>query len=319
MGTTDSRAMILGGTGFVGRHVCAELASRGREVTVVGRRPPEREFPFRFVPLDLGATPEEELSALLAAESPDTVVNCVGSIWTRDDKAMWAVAAEPVLRLVEALRRLPGPPRLVHLGSVLEYGPVPAGTTVGASVRPAPNGAYGKAKLAATEAVLAGAAAGDFDAVVLRVANVAGPGSPEVSLLGRVARQLLAAAGTTGPAMIELAPLRAHRDYVDVRDVAEAVAAAAEAEVTAEVVDIGRGEAVWVRSLVDLLVQASGIPARVVERGEPGGPAQDWLQVDTRPAARLLGWSPRRSLADAVSALWNEVAPTTNASNGMGG
>jgi nucleoside-diphosphate-sugar epimerase len=62
---------------------------------------------------------------------------------------------------------------------------------------------------------------------------------------------------------------------------------------------------VSVRSLVDLLVDVSGVPARVLERDEPPAPA-DWLRVDIQPAEALLGWHPRRSLEDAVRALWND-------------
>jgi dTDP-6-deoxy-L-talose 4-dehydrogenase [NAD(P)+] len=67
-------------------------------------------------------------------------------------------------------------------------------------------------------------------------------------------------------------------------------------------VDIGRGEAVPVRELVDLLITVSGVSARVTELGAPG--AADWMRVDPGPARDLLGWRPRHSLADAVRAYW---------------
>lgn len=329
--------LVLGGTGFVGRQVCAEFAAHGCRVLAASRNPQRPALPahpgvrqvrlvqrVRQVRLDLGAaSATTSLARLLDTERPSTVVNCVGSIWgrTADDMAPSIVA--PAERLVDALALAAVRPRLVHLGSVLEYGPVAPGTTARGTARP--DTPYGKAKLAATETVLAAHAAGTLDALVLRIANVAGRGTPGISLLGQVAARLAAwDGGTAGPVVVELSPLRAHRDYVDVRDVADAVVAAARTSVPAsgQVVDIGRGAAVPVRELVELLVAASGVPARLVEveaEVERGGPrggrpgAADWMRVDPGPARELLGWTPRRSLEDAVRAYWEQYAAESRA------
>ncbi|MFF9867091.1 NAD-dependent epimerase/dehydratase family protein [Streptomyces sp. NPDC013953] len=311
--------LVLGGAGYVGRHVCAAFAARGSDVVVVGRRPPEEPMPYRCVTLDLAGTDPAVLAAALDAERPDTIVNSVGSIWGRTDEQMWSATAVPTLRLLEALALMSARPRLVHLGSVLEYGPVAPGGSVGAGTVPRPDTAYGRSKLAASEAVLRGTSGGWVDGVVLRVSNVSGPGTPRISLLGQVAERLVAAAGTGAEAVVELSRLRAHRDYVDVRDVADAVVAAACARAVPVAVGIGRGEAVAVRDLVDLFIEASGIPARVVERPAPGrasGQREDWLRVDTGAARALLGWEPRRSLQESVRDCWHDLVrahrfPTT--------
>ncbi|QOV35719.1 NAD(P)-dependent oxidoreductase [Streptomyces ferrugineus] len=303
-GPATGGVLVLGGSGFVGREVCAALTARGQRALSAARGPQDGAAPgVRAIRLDLGSDDAgQALAHLLDSERPHTVVNCVGSIWGRTDAEMAPAIVAPTLRLLAALGRAAVRPRLVHLGSVLEYGPVPAGTTARGPARP--DTEYGRAKLAATEAVLAAHRAGDVDALVLRVANVAGPGTPAVSLLGRVAARLAAAAPGTGPVSVELSPLRAHRDYVDVRDVADAVVRATDRHVPAAgaVVDIGRGEAVPVRELVDLLIAVSGVRARVTERGAPG--AADWMRVDPGPALDLLGWRPRHSLTDAVRAYW---------------
>ncbi|WP_369172876.1 NAD-dependent epimerase/dehydratase family protein [Streptomyces sp. R28] len=305
--------IVLGGAGYVGRHVCAAFAARGRDVVWVGRRAPERPMPYRCVTLDLAGTDAGKLAEVLDAERPDTVVNCVGSIWGRTDAQMWSATAVPTLRLLDALALMAARPRLVHLGSVLEYGPVPPDTSVGADATPLPDTAYGRSKLAASDAVLRGTADGRVDGIVLRVSNVSGPGTPRISLLGQVAERLLAAAGTGTEAVVELSRLRAHRDYVDVRDVADAVVAAARAPAVAVPVGIGRGEAVAVRALVDLFIEVSGVPARVVERPAPGrkpGAREDWLRVDIGAARALLGWEPRRSLRESVHDCWQDMVRT---------
>lgn len=307
----DDRVLVLGGSGFVGREVCAAFVAAGRQVIAASRNPVPSAPGVRALRLDLGVVPAAGLAGLLDRERPGTVVNCVGSIWGRTAQDMVPSVVAPTERLLEALAMAAGRPRLVHLGSVLEYGPVAPGTTARGPARP--DTPYGTAKLAATEAVLAAHAAGTVDALVLRIANVAGPGTPDISLLGQVAARLATWDGGPEPVVVELSPLRAHRDYVDVRDVADAVVAAAGTSPTGRCVDIGRGEAVPVRELVQLLVAVSGVPVHLVEtvRDDPrgGAPAPapaDWMRVDTGPAAELLGWRPRRSLEDAVRAYWEQ-------------
>ncbi|MFF9024883.1 NAD-dependent epimerase/dehydratase family protein [Streptomyces eurythermus] len=303
------RVMVLGGTGFVGRTLCAEFRAAGWEVLAVARTTPDRPA-ARFVPLDLAETPSAELARVMKAEGPDVVVNAIGSIWSRDDAAMDRICTVPTLRLLDTLGTLRHRPRLVHLGSVLEYGAPPPDGTPRPDPAPEPTTPYGRAKLAASRAVLDAAANGAVRALVLRVANVSGVGAPVTSLLGKVAERLAQGAARGEPVTVELAPLRAHRDYVDVRDVSAAVLAAALSAASGRAVDIGRGEAVSVRRLVDLLVKVSGVPARIVERPqEPGAaPERDWIRTDLAPARELLGWQPSHSLEESLAAYWADVS-----------
>ncbi|MFJ6442194.1 NAD-dependent epimerase/dehydratase family protein [Streptomyces sp. NPDC091649] len=302
--SANGRVVVLGGTGFVGRHVCAALEGRGTEVAVVARRPPDHEVAGPFLALDLARRPVRESAERLDALAPFAVVNSTGSIWGNTDAQMWEAAAAPTLRLLDVLALMESRPRLVHLGSVLEYGRMRVGTVSDVAAPARPTSAYGRAKLAATQAVLERIGAGDLEGVVLRIANLAGPRSPDVSLLGRVAGQLWAAGGR--PAVVELDPLLAHRDYVDVRDVADAVVAAVDSKVSGEIVDIGSGHSTSVRTLVDMLIERSGLPASVRERSDAGiqHSTEEWSLVNTAPAEHLLGWRSRRSLAEAVDGFW---------------
>jgi nucleoside-diphosphate-sugar epimerase len=303
-------AIVLGGTGYVGRHVCAALGEAGYEVLAVARRSAPLPRGCRMLTMDLAGGPPARLSRLIAGERPHAVVNACGVVWGLDEREMETMNVGVTRRLVEAAAAVRRPPRIVQIGSIREYAPPAEGTSLDEDAPPGPIDAYGRTKLAATEAVLAAAASGAPPGVALRLANVAGPGAPAGSLLGLVAGRLMDAAERGGKAVVELHPLRARRDYVDVRDIADAVALAARSELTGLVLNIGRGEAVPVRSLVDLLIEVSGVPAEVVERGpDEGGPRPDridvtWQRTDPGRAARLLGWRPRRSLEESVRAFW---------------
>lgn len=325
---TARKVLVLGAAGFLGRHVSAAFAAAGDTVLGVCRAAPPRIGPgggaagSRWVALDLLAGGQPRLAEFMAAHRPDVVVNAAGTVWQADDRRMVELNDMFVRRLVRVLRTVPGTPRLVQLGSVHEYGKVPAGAGITEEWVPDPAGVYGRTKLRGSRWVLDGAAGG-LDAAVLRIANACGPGMPPESLLGRVAAHLRRQSAAPGaPAPLRLTPLRAHRDFVDVRDVAAAVVAAADApraSVAGRVVNVARGEAVPVRDLVDRLIALSGLPVRVVEEPGAGGLRSDadWQRVDIRQAAALLGWKPERaldeSLRDVLAAAGDEPAGSPSA------
>ncbi|MEU9701217.1 NAD(P)-dependent oxidoreductase [Streptomyces sp. NPDC047981] len=299
-------AVVLGGTGFLGRHVVAALRATGRRVVSVSRTAgaaPERSGTEGGAGVDLTADDgQRRFAGLLAAERAAVVVNAAGRAWRATEEDMVRGNAELVERLVAAVLAQDAPPRLIQLGSVHEYGPGTPGAGTAEDHPAAPVTPYGRSKLRATEAVLAACAASDLDGVVLRVANVSGPGAPVGSLLRTVADQLVDVASG---ALSELryGPLRAERDFVDVRDVADAVVAAADAPrgaVRGQVINIGTGEAVRARLLVDRLVALSGLAVPVVEQpaapGATGRADVEWQRLDTAKAHRVLGWKPARDL-----------------------
>ncbi|MES4905943.1 MULTISPECIES: NAD(P)-dependent oxidoreductase [unclassified Streptomyces] len=317
-------AVVLGGTGSLGRRISEVFEAEGARVLTVSRSAAGRPSGGRHICLDLTGTPPARLAAVLAGAGADIVVNAAGLAWGGGEEELAAANAGLVRHLVEAVAALAHRPRLVQLGTVHEYGPVAPGTAITEGLPPAPVSAYGRTKLLGAEAVLRAARTGAVDGTVLRIANVHGPGAPRTSLLGAVAHHLAETArGRSAQGALRLAPLTARRDFVDIRDVGQAVLAAATAPrtdaVLGAVVNIGSGRAVAVRELVDRMIELSGVEAPVVERAgsRPGSPAgsggpgpagsgADWQLLDISAARRLLGWRPvygmDRSLRDQLAA-----------------
>jgi dTDP-6-deoxy-L-talose 4-dehydrogenase [NAD(P)+] len=303
---TEPCAVVLGGTGFVGRHVVDVLAGNGYRVVSVARGITRRPGVVS-IRLDLAAASVGQLAEVLATVRPSVVVNAAGAVWGGvSEQEMVETNVRLVRRLVTAMARLPEPARLVQLGTVHEYGPIPYGARITEDMPTRPAAVYGRTKALGTAAALAGGA----DAVVLRVGNVAGAGTPGASLLGQVAAKLAAGRRDGKPVSLELFRLDARRDFVDVRDVAEAVLAAASAEVGGRVINIGSGDSVRVRELVRGLVAVSGVAADIVERDadrtETGarGMDTDWQEIDISAARELLDWKPRFGVEDSVRAVW---------------
>ena len=298
------RFLIIGASGFLGGHVRRQAEALGVEVVTAGRSGlPDSP---RHRTLDLAADDPVSLGALLEAVAPEVVVNCAGATTGSSEVLEGANITGP-----GALTRtmlIAGPPvRLVHLGSAAEYGLTEPGVPVSESAIPQPVGEYGATKLAGTRLVEQAGGAG-LDAVVLRVFNPIGSGASEQSLPGRVMAEVrrALAQGTD----VRLGPLEAARDFVDARDVADAVIAAATAPTLPHrVLNIGSGVGTPARTLVKELVSISGYAGEVHEDlpGSSRSAGVLWQQADITAATRDLAWQPRRDLVTSLTDWWEEI------------
>ncbi|GAB3888056.1 hypothetical protein GCM10029964_055040 [Kibdelosporangium lantanae] len=176
----ERRAVVLGGTGFVGRHVCAAFAAAGWDVVATARNAADPGVPVTRV--DLAGADPADLTRLLADLAPTVVVNCAGMVWAASPQEMWR---SNVVLTERVLAALPERVRYVHIGSIAEYAPVAVGTLITEDCPVGTQSAYGHSKATASAAALAAA-----NTVVLRATHLLGPGPPADSLIGRVTAQL---------------------------------------------------------------------------------------------------------------------------------
>jgi nucleoside-diphosphate-sugar epimerase len=296
------RILVTGASGFLGAHVRRAAQAAGMEVHTVSRSPlPDSPRHHR---LDLGADSVLRIVGVLTQVAPDAVVHCAGA--TQGDlEALSGTNINGTHALVRALLLAGAKARLVHLGSAAEYGRCLPGVPVSELMPARPVSAYGATKLAATRIVEMARGAG-LDGVVLRVFNPVGAGAPENSLPGRAASVLRRA--MVDGSDLRLGPLDAVRDFVDARDVADAVLAATTARdlLLPPVLNIGSGQGVAARTLVKELLNVSGA-ACAVREDDPAPPRSadvPWQQGEITLARCALGWWPRRDLTDSVAELW---------------
>ena len=293
------RVALLGGTGWVGRHACAAFAERGYDVVAVARHPPSHAPAHRFHQCDLTAASTGEIAALLRSERVDIVVNATDSTnttdgWERTEAQHREVNVDLVARLLAAAGTLSWRVKLVHLGTIHEYGPVPPGTIIAESRTAHPATSYARSKLAGSQAVLRASA---VDGVVLRLVNLCGPHPSPDSFPGKLLRSVRA-----GETAVTIADAR--RDFVDVRDVVEAVVRAAVEPAAGRVFNIGSGVPVEIRALVRMfLTEAGATGVRIVD-GPVRSLGGDWTQADITLAGSRLGWRPRIPLRQSLRDMW---------------
>ncbi|MCK2240522.1 MULTISPECIES: NAD-dependent epimerase/dehydratase family protein [unclassified Crossiella] len=299
------RVLLLGATGFIGRHVLHRLIRRGDLEVVTAARGALPSSPWH-VRIDLTAEGSGAIGGLLAQTAPDVVVNCAGHLGG-DPAELAAANIDLPDTLVRAALCGPERVRLVHLGSAAEYGRVVTGEPVTEQTPTRPVGVYGITKLAASRLVCLARVAG-LDAVVLRVFNPIGPGSPPGNVAGALAKELLRAQAEGDE--VRLGPLSAVRDFIDVRDVAEAVHAAAFAPVIDEpVLNVGSGEGIAVGELAKALTGIAGYtgPIGQADTGSARSAAVPWQQAEISAIGKALDWRPAIDLATSLSDLWQEA------------
>ena len=300
------RVLLFGASGFLGRAVGAALDCEQRVDTVIrsGRSRTGRPG-VGWVNHDLIAADPDELAALIRDTQPDAVINCVGRL----SGGIVQLAETNVLvtaRMIEIVAREAPTARLVILGSAAEYGPTPYGRLVGEDDPTNPVAVYGVTRLASTQLVQLAVRDKQLDAVVLRIFNPIGPHVPLENVLGRAIAGMQTAL-RKGEDTVMLGPLGAYRDFVDVRDVATAITAAALADQVEErVLNVGNGRPVLCRELVGILAEVAGFTGTVAETSPSPDRSSlvDWSVADVSRIQRALAWAPTHDLRASIEASW---------------
>ena len=248
MGCSVTRTVaVTGATGFIGRHVTADLLARGFVVRAVVRPGSPHEAPDGaaavLAPLEAAALGE-------AFAGADTVVHLAGVVSALQPSLYSAVNVEGTRAVARAARAAGA--RLVHVSSLAAAGPASAASPRGEDDPPSPRTPYGCSKLEGEQVVKE---TPGLRWMILRPGVVYGPGDRALLPLFKLAdRGLLPLVGRADAAYT----------FVHVHDDARTIAAAIDLAADGEILFVGHSRPVTAREILDVIRLVVGRPAMVI-------------------------------------------------------
>lgn len=274
------RMLVTGGAGFIGKHLIRTLQQKGNAPVIVDNL--KRSVKPDLADFKQGDVRDREFMDS-ACHDVDTVFHLAAQ------SSVLRAIAEPgysfttnvggTLTVLEAARNA-GVRRVVFTSSREVYGDVQL-LPVAEDTRLNPKNAYGANKAAAE---MYCSIFPDLEVVILRLANVYGPGDSD-----RVVPLFVSAALQGRP--IVVFGQNKILDLVWIEDAVDALWKASQLPVAGETLNIGAGGSIRLQDLAGRIISLTGSSSEVVLAPERGGEVDRYC-AEIKRAQRLLGYSP---------------------------
>jgi len=301
---TPQRHLILGGCGFIGRHVAVQLARAGHRVTIATRAVPLFKFPtetvdcIELVVVELASADWDALVAKV-----DVVHHYAWSSIPASANANPAgdllVNIGSTLGLLDAMRRRGGGRIVFPSSGGTVYGRLKA-VPAHEDTALAPITAYGAGKATAEVYLKLYRELYGLDCRIARIGNAYGPGQAPARGLGAVSTFIHRALDRQE--IIIWGDGEIVRDYIHISDVASALVALSSSALsdTDFIFNIGNGIGITLNEVITELEEHLGRNIRVSRQkhARPFDVPVSVLAIDR--ANRVLNWSPKLPLSAGI-------------------
>ena len=285
---------MTGAAGFVGSRLTRALVAAGVEVHAAVRSEPGPRLDGVDARIErCNLADPAALAELVSRLEPEVCIHCAwiatpGEYLTSLENSAHELVAENLARSLVEHRCA----RLVGVGTCFEYAPSDGPLSETSPL--APTTPYARAKVAACERMSAAIEGSATSFAWARLFYLYGPGEDPRRLVPSVVLALL------GGERARTTPGEQRRDFLHIDDVARALAAVAQSDVTGAV-NIGSGQAVSVREIVETLGTITGRPDLVELGALPYAEGDPMLvEADNRRLRDECEFAPQWSLVEGL-------------------
>lgn len=314
------RAMIIGAAGFVGGYLIDYLGQKcGMEVAAT-KLPHEKIELFnrkdgvsgvqsrnREVQIyNLDIMDKKAIVSLLFEFRPDYIFHLaaqssVGLAWKNPGLTI-DVNIKGSVNVMDAIRELYYKPRVLLIGSGEEYGHIKEGETpIGEENMLRPGNIYAATKVCQNMIGNIYARAYDMKVVMVRAFNHIGSTQASMFVLADFCKQVAEIEKGIRRPVMYVGNLAAKRDFTDVRDVVRAYALLAKQGTAGETYNVGSGQAIAIRDILDKVIALSKCSIEVKIDPNKLRPVDvPIIEADISKIRTLTGWTPEISLEQTI-------------------
>lgn len=303
------RALITGINGFVGGHLAEHLLALGTwEVWGLSRSDtvglPALHDRVRIVQADL-SDPEATMRAIVTVQ-PRVIFHLAGQPFVpesfRDPAATLATNTLGALHIFLTLIEYRMATRVLVVGTNEEYGKITeADLPITEDTPLRPTSPYGVSKAAQSLLAQQYHLSHGLDVVRVRPFTHIGPRQNDRFVTAAFARQIARIELGLQPPVVQVGNLSARRDFTDVRDMVRAYSLAMQHGEPGAVYNVGSGQGVMIRDLLDMLLEASTTRVEVRLNPELMRPIDVALvHCDSSRLRERTGWAPEIPLRQTL-------------------
>lgn len=292
--------VVTGGSGFIGTHVCRQLAAQGNDVRIIDLVPPPMGVKAEFVRASVLDT--IRLSKLF--EGAEAVVHLAALVDVQasvsDPFADFQVNVQGTLNVLEVARRA-GIKKVAYASSAAVYGD-PVESPIAESHPVSPLSPYGLSKLSSERYVLLYNRLYGMQNTALRLFNVYGKGQREGSPYSGVITKFAEAIAADKQPLIYGSGEQT-RDFVHADDVASAFSLALDSDGCATPINIGSGQEIAILDLLEKMCSLCGKVPNPKFLSERKGDIKRSV-ADISNAKRKIGFYPKVEIMQGLAEMF---------------
>ena len=306
--------LITGINGFAGSHLADLLLEQNEEVLGLTRSLADNgkvgPIPKQIKVLSCDIRGKQELKKILATVRPERIYHLAGVSFVPDAEKEGAVVFDAnfngTFNLLQAVKELQLNCRVLFTGSSEAYGTVTEKESPVNEARPLkPVSLYGVSKASGEILAHSYFLRDGLDVIRVRPYNHIGPRQNPRFVCSSFARQIAAIEKGAKP-VIKTGNLESYRDFTDVRDTVRAYHAVMQQASAGEVFNICTGNTVSVQSILETLLEMSGIAIRIEDDSKLFRKEEPLrISGDNSFLTRRTGWRPQITLSQTLGDLLN--------------